>query len=110
MPPILDFRVTNMFKVSCPHCNKMLNLHHRKQLILQSAINCIYCNRLVKVKEKSSYANSWFIGALLGISMSIFLEFDIQTIIVVTLVVVFIFQRFIDIFYSLESAEEDFYD
>ena len=98
-----------MLDVNCPHCHKVLTLTNRKGLLFGPSISCIHCYRLVKVKEESGIVNSWFLGTFLGISMKFFFDVNIQTIIVVTLVVVFGFQRFMDIFYSLESAEDDLY-
>jgi phage FluMu protein Com len=97
-----------MLEVQCPHCKKLLSLRQRKGLIIQSSIHCIYCNRLVRIRLNSIYLNSWFLGTILGIAMYLFLKSSLPLIICTSLFVGFVFQRFIDIFYSLESAEDDF--
>ena len=95
-----------MFEVNCPHCNKVLKLKHRSKLIIFSEMECVHCSRLVRVRQSAVLANSIFIGGVIGVGLTMFLNSDIPTVIVVTLLSVFIFQKIIDVLYPLESAED----
>jgi thioredoxin-related protein len=98
-----------MFEVQCPHCKKLLSLRQRKGLVLHSSIPCVYCNRLVRVRLNAVYLNSWFLGTFTGIAMTLILKSSLPFVICTALFVAFFLQGFIDIFYSLESDENDFY-
>lgn len=96
-----------MFNVECPHCKKKLGIYQRKALFLYERCQCVYCGKYFKVKEKSRLANSWFLGTLLGVSMTIFFKASLPVIIIVVLCSSFFLQPFIDILYPLEDAEDD---
>lgn len=97
-----------MFDVQCPHCKKTLTIRQRKGLIIQPSIRCIFCHKSIKISENATFLNSWFLGTILGISMQLFLNSSLPFIICTALFVCFFLQPFIDIFYSLEPAEDDF--
>ena len=99
-----------MLKIECPQCGKLLSLRQRKGLLFQSSIRCTYCSSSLKVKEKARFFNSWFLGSILGITMSLFLKATLPVIIITVLLTVFFLQGLIDIFYSLEPEnDEDLY-
>lgn len=104
----LFWEMNIMFDVQCPHCKKGLTITQRKGLIIQPSIRCAFCHKSIKIREKAALLNSWFLGTILGIMMQVFWQMSLDLIICTVLFVVFFIQPFIDIFYSLEPAEDDF--
>jgi len=93
-----------MFEVVCPHCSNKLSLRQRKGLLTRIAIFCQYCAKPIRVKKVSDYLNTIAIGVVCGI---IFSTFSTTVVIIIAIFVVFIFQRFLNIFYGLEAANND---
>ena len=96
-----------MFEVGCPHCSNNLTLGQRKGLLIHTAIFCKYCARPIRVKKVSDYLNSITIGVVCGIVFSAFSDFSTTEVILIALFIVLFFQRFLNIFYSLEAANND---
>ena len=93
-----------MFEVECPHCSNNLTLRQRKGLLVHTAISCKYCAKPIRVKKVSDYLNAAAIGVLCGIIFSAFSDFSTSQVILIAIVIVLIFQRFLNVFYGLEAA------
>ncbi len=96
-----------MFSVSCPHCNRQLSLSQRKGLLFHAAIFCIYCAKPIKIKEISQLLNSLTIGVVCGILFTAFTNYSTGTVILLASVISLFFQRYLNILYSLEPAENE---
>ncbi len=96
-----------MFSVPCPHCHGQLSLSQRKGLLVHAAIFCIYCAKPIKIKETSQFLNSITIGVVCGILFAAYTNYSTGTVILLASVISLFFQRYLNILYSLEPAENE---
>lgn len=98
-----------MFETLCPHCNKILLLAHRKGLIFNPFILCVYCGKKVQTNKTFRDINSGSLGlCTFFVGKYFFPSVSSITIFCVGIILIVVFQSVFDIFYSLESAEDDF--
>lgn len=93
--------------VNCPHCKASLSLFQRRWITLKPVIECHFCNGLVSVKKVSGYINSAVLGVAASIASDFFPYIDMSIKFIVAIFLIILLQGFLDIFYSLESAEEE---
>ena len=96
-----------MFETPCPECKKKLTLKHRINLLFHSFTYCYFCNKQIKIKFVPQILNSAAIGVLFGGSLALITELSLNKVILITAIVVIVFQRFIDIFFSLTSSKDN---
>jgi len=95
-----------MFGEPCPHCKKKLSINQRKGLLNHIAIYCRYCAKPIKIKDTHQLLNSVAIGVICGGSLGILTDLKIEYLAMVSALISVFFQRYLDIFYSLEIASE----
>lgn len=98
-----------MFEVRCPHCNQKISLKQRRWLILKPFIYCIYCNKKVQSNKMFRDINSGMLGIFAFLAgKHIFPEVSAMLILCLGLTFIVCFQGIFDVFFTLESAEDDF--
>ncbi len=98
-----------MFEVRCPHCQKILKLAHRKGLIFSPFILCVYCMKKIQTNKTFRYVNSGMLGFFTFlVGKSFFPNVSPMIILCMGITLIVFFQGIFNLFYSLESAEDDF--
>jgi hypothetical protein len=95
------------FEVECPHCNNPLKLTERLGLIWQCYDQCKFCNQLFQVKRRRIYTNAAVIGTMTGLMSHILMRNELWQSVLLSVLLVVVFQRFVDVFYSLEAVNDD---
>jgi phage FluMu protein Com len=96
--------------VICPHCKVPLNMVQRRLIAIKPVIRCFFCNKLVRVNERSRYINCGLLGVLAYFSIGWFPHVDAKTHFIVSIALITFLQGVLDIFYPLESAERVFFE
>jgi hypothetical protein len=94
-----------MFVEQCPYCHKDLQISDRFVLIYKLYGTCKHCNQDFLPKRNSMIVSSGVIGAIVGVLGVATLRLDYFSAVGLAIIIVFIVQRFINIFYSLDMLE-----
>jgi|GEM_PF-5734733 len=98
-----------MLEVKCPHCKKNISLMQRKGLVFLSFITCIYCHKKVQSNKLFRDINSGSLGiSIYFVGESFFPDVSKMLVLCMGLTFIVCFQGILDIFFTLESAEDDF--
>lgn len=98
-----------MFDVCCPHCKKKISLMQRKGLVFLPFITCIHCHKKVQSNKLFRDINSGMLGILIySVGDSFFPDISKMLVLCLGLTFIVCCQGFFDIFFTLESAEDDF--
>lgn len=98
-----------MFGVQCSHCKNALSLSQRKGLIYRPFIFCFYCNKKVQSNKSFRDVNSATLGIFTyAVGVTFFPDVSKMLILCLGLTFIVCFQGMFDIFFTLESAEDDF--
>tara|TARA_R110002126_G_scaffold43555_8_gene124871 strand:+ start:23397 stop:23687 length:291 start_codon:yes stop_codon:yes gene_type:complete len=86
----------------CPHCRQDLQLRDRLVLIYNFYGTCKHCQQDFLPKRGPMVCSSGAIGGITGILATAILKLDFFSAMGLSLLLVFILQRFINVFYSLD--------
>jgi hypothetical protein len=99
----------HMLKVQCPHCKKLLSLVQRKGLVFLPFITCVHCHKKVQSNKRFRDVNSAMLGIFTySVGGAFFPDVSKMLILCLGLTFIVCFQGVFDIFFTLESAEDDF--
>lgn len=98
---------TNFLQVACPHCSQLLRLSERTGLIWHCYDQCRYCQQYFQVKRRRILTNAAVIGWMIGLLSHIILQIEIWQSALLSVILVVVFQRFVDLLYSLEPVNDD---
>jgi len=98
---------SKLFEVACPHCSQPLKLSERTGLIWHCYDQCRYCQQYFQVKRRRIMTNAAVIGWMIGLLSHIILQIEIWQSVLLSVTLVVVFQRFVDLLYSLEPVNDD---
>lgn len=96
-----------MFDVKCPHCNKNISISERLTLLYKLHGTCTFCNRDYLPKKHSMLVSSGVLGCVFSLTYKTYYDVDIVSLVISTVLVVFVIQQFSNLFYSLEPLNDD---
>lgn len=98
-----------MFEVRCPHCHQKISILQRKGLVFLPFICCVYCHKKVQSNKIFRDINSATIGiCTYAVGVTFFPDVSKMLILCLGLTFIVCFQGVFDVFFTLESAEDDF--
>lgn len=98
---------SKLLDVACPHCGHSLKLSERTGLIWDCYDQCRYCQQYFQVKRRRILTNAAVIGWMIGMFSHIVLQNEIWQSVLLSVTLVVVFQRFVDLLYSLEPVNDD---
>lgn len=99
-------RIINMFKRKCPSCSKIIPYNTLKKSAKSGSFDCPHCSVSLAPKFSVTIVTSLVFGAGLGAILAKSTDLSIELIIVGCMVFTVFFQKYVDVFFSLEVVEE----
>ena len=93
-----------MFSRKCPACSQSISFQAISQYLKAGSITCPYCLQKLKIKTLDSLVNSFWVGALAGFLAAMF-EVPVLWAAVIGAVTAIVFQKYVDVFFSLAIDE-----
>ncbi|HAW91665.1 MULTISPECIES: hypothetical protein [unclassified Arsukibacterium] len=90
----------------CPHCQQDIQLRDRLVLIYKFYGTCKHCQQDFLPKRGPMVWSSGVIGGITGVLATAILKLDFLSAMGLSLLLVFIIQRFINVFYSLDPLSD----
>lgn len=95
-----------MFEVKCPHCTKGLSIRYRLALVYKFHGTCRFCGRDYLPKRKSMLVSSAVLAIFISLLCKTYYEMDTVSLVILTVVAVFIIQLPFNLFYSLDRLDD----
>lgn len=95
-----------MINEKCPNCSNLLNLKDRRGLIFEASIKCKHCGEQLCISRYEETSNSIFLGICFCLMMLFSFNLDLIWTIIISTILVVIFQGFVDVFCSLRIDDE----
>jgi hypothetical protein len=96
-----------MLYKKCPNCSAKLKFRECIGLLHKGYDVCKYCQKPFQIRRRSVYRNGAILGTMIGIMARSMSSWNILEIMVFAGFVSYLFLRFLDFFYELESADVD---
>ena len=95
-----------MFEVRCPHCSKSLSIRHRLALVYKLHGVCKFCGRGYLPKRRSMLVSSAVLAVFISLLCKTYYEMGTVSLVILTVVAVFIIQLPFNLFYSLDRLDD----
>lgn len=95
-----------MLRQNCPCCKNQISFLERLVLIYRFYGTCKYCGKDYLPNKNAMIISSAVLGTISGITGAAFLKLDTFTLFIFCTFIVVLFQRLINIFYTLEAVDD----
>lgn len=95
-----------MFSQRCPKCGNKIHLKDRLVLLYKFHGTCKYCGLEYIPNETPMIVSGAVMGAIFGVSLMAVSGWDILTVTIASVLICLVFQRFINIFYTITPVDK----